>query len=307
MSIVYQEYTYFQLTIPYIPTFLAFREIEPVQALIQQQRDTHAHLTPAVILVDGNGIFHPRHAGLACFVGVRTGIPTIGIGKTLFCQEGHTNERVRRTIHQSIRDYCRGESRHCHSPECVVTFDCRVDPPSSLSLSSSSNPNNNNNKNDDDDDNCPIPRDDRAALMMELSQKCSGLAIPIMGTLLPHLSCRHQMVTDDHHHHVPPLSSSPSPSPGSTPNYHVIAYALVGHGGRVVGRSRRVPGTSQAIYISVGHDISLQEAVRVVCRLSWSRIPEPVRRADLYGRALWRERTRGTTTATTTTTTTATK
>ena len=40
-------------------------------------------VTPSAILVDGNGVFHPRHAGLACFVGVHNGIPTIGIGKSL--------------------------------------------------------------------------------------------------------------------------------------------------------------------------------------------------------------------------------
>ena len=48
--------------------------------LIEKQVKEKPQFTPRAILVDGNGIFHPRKAGIACFVGVRTGIPTIGIG-----------------------------------------------------------------------------------------------------------------------------------------------------------------------------------------------------------------------------------
>ncbi|ORZ37051.1 endonuclease V, partial [Catenaria anguillulae PL171] len=75
---VYQDYLRVPLTVPYIPGFLAFREVEPLKQLID--RIPHA-FTPQVVLVDGNGTLHPRRFGLACHLGILTNLPTIGIGK----------------------------------------------------------------------------------------------------------------------------------------------------------------------------------------------------------------------------------
>ena len=44
------------------------------------------------------------------------------------------------------------------------------------------------------------------------------------------------------------------------------------------GRSRRL------IYVSVGHDVSLRTAIRITARLCRTRIPEPIRRADLLSK-----------------------
>ena len=54
--------------------------------------------------------------------------------------------------------------------------------------------------------------------------------------------------------------------------------------------SATIPGSSKPIFVSVGNDMSLQEAVRVCASLSLARIPEPVRQADLMGRNLLRKR-----------------
>lgn len=70
-----------KLDIPYIPTFLAFREVGPFIDIINEMSSTNPDLIPQVILVDGNGILHPRRFGLACHLGVLTGIPTIGCSK----------------------------------------------------------------------------------------------------------------------------------------------------------------------------------------------------------------------------------
>jgi deoxyribonuclease V len=61
----------------YVPGLFAFRE---VPALL----DALGALTvrPDVLVCDGQGLAHPRRFGLACHLGVLTGLPSYGVGKT---------------------------------------------------------------------------------------------------------------------------------------------------------------------------------------------------------------------------------
>lgn len=52
-------------------------------------------LEPDVLFVDGNGRLHPRGAGLACHLGVVTGLRTVGLGKTFLHVDGLTKTGVR--------------------------------------------------------------------------------------------------------------------------------------------------------------------------------------------------------------------
>ncbi|MCU0934519.1 MAG: deoxyribonuclease V [Gammaproteobacteria bacterium] len=62
---------------PYVPGLLSFREVPVVAAALARLAEP-----PDVILCDGQGYAHPRRFGLACHLGVWTGLPTVGVAKT---------------------------------------------------------------------------------------------------------------------------------------------------------------------------------------------------------------------------------
>lgn len=68
---------------PYVSNYLTFRELPLYMALFDEVRN-HGEEAD-VVLVDGNGILHPRRAGSASACGVAVEMPTIGIGKKLLC------------------------------------------------------------------------------------------------------------------------------------------------------------------------------------------------------------------------------
>jgi deoxyinosine 3'endonuclease (endonuclease V) len=81
---VYEGYdTQVKMTEPYIAGFLAFRELKPLLGLFAKVKRTNPEYWPDVVVVDGNGILHQRGFGLASHLGVKLGIPTIGVGKKL--------------------------------------------------------------------------------------------------------------------------------------------------------------------------------------------------------------------------------
>lgn len=73
------------VTFPYVPGLLAFRELGPVVDVLARMP-----ARPDVILCDGHGVAHPRRFGLACYVGLVTGIPTVGVAKSRFVGEFET-------------------------------------------------------------------------------------------------------------------------------------------------------------------------------------------------------------------------
>jgi len=76
-EIVEKVYGIIDKGFPYVPTYLAFREVPAIIRAFDRLKEL-----PDIFLVDGHGICHPKGVGIATHIGVLIGIPTIGVAKS---------------------------------------------------------------------------------------------------------------------------------------------------------------------------------------------------------------------------------
>lgn len=84
---------------PYVPGLFSFRELPPLLAALAE-----LPVAPDLVICDGQGRAHPRRFGLACHLGVATGLPTIGCAKTRFVGQYHAPDTARGSATDLVAD-----------------------------------------------------------------------------------------------------------------------------------------------------------------------------------------------------------
>lgn len=77
--IIEKKYCIGEITVPYIPGCLAFREYDLVEKAVGELVSD-----VDLFIFDGNGYLHPRHMGLATYAGIMLGKPSIGVAKSFY-------------------------------------------------------------------------------------------------------------------------------------------------------------------------------------------------------------------------------
>ncbi len=114
---------------PYIPRYLAFREIPLLGPLM---RDLDAH---TVVMNDGNGVLHPLGFGITSQLGVVYGVPTVGVAKKLLCgQLGRTIEKGVREIRLDGKLVGHSLARRGHAKPVYVSAGHLVSPIQALRI-----------------------------------------------------------------------------------------------------------------------------------------------------------------------------
>ena len=77
LELVAQAWAEGAVDFAYVPGLLSFREAPVMELAVRKLA-----VWPDVLLVDGQGLAHPRRFGLACHLGVALDMATIGCGKS---------------------------------------------------------------------------------------------------------------------------------------------------------------------------------------------------------------------------------
>ncbi|NXY73395.1 ENDOV Endonuclease, partial [Glareola pratincola] len=103
LEVLYEDCRMVTVSAPYVAGFLAFREVPFLVEAVQRLQQEQPRLRPQVLLVDGNGLLHPRGFGVACHLGVLTDLPCIGVAKNLLQVDGLARDELHREQIRSLQ------------------------------------------------------------------------------------------------------------------------------------------------------------------------------------------------------------
>ncbi|XP_028830714.1 endonuclease V-like isoform X5 [Denticeps clupeoides] len=103
LKVLYEDSQLVTLSAPYVAGFLAFRETPSLLEALKKLERTQPALMPQVVFVDGNGLFHYREFGLACHLGVLSGLPCIGVAKNLLQVQGVAKDKEHASQIQALQ------------------------------------------------------------------------------------------------------------------------------------------------------------------------------------------------------------
>lgn len=99
LAVLDQQVARLPTRMPYVPGLLSFRELPALLAALARLPQA-----PDLAFLDGHGIAHPRRLGIAAHFGVATGLPTIGVGKTILTGEARMALHEMRGAFTPLRD-----------------------------------------------------------------------------------------------------------------------------------------------------------------------------------------------------------
>ncbi|HOV96242.1 MAG TPA: deoxyribonuclease V [Thermomonas sp.] len=99
LTVIDQQVARLPTRMPYIPGLLSFRELPALLEALALLKHP-----PDLAFVDGHGIAHPRRLGIAAHFGVATGLPSIGVGKSVLIGEAKIALHDMRGAFTPLRD-----------------------------------------------------------------------------------------------------------------------------------------------------------------------------------------------------------
>ena len=99
LAVIDQQIARLPTRMPYVPGLLSFRELPALLGALRMLSSP-----PDLAFVDGHGIAHPRRLGIAAHFGVTTGLPSIGVGKSIHVGEAKLTLHEMRGAFTPLRD-----------------------------------------------------------------------------------------------------------------------------------------------------------------------------------------------------------